>query len=83
LPPLLALGSNYYYLKKIIAKMLHLIQRCTIMNRFGRFLGRISAETCLKMDYFGSKSPKIALPPDTLNSGGWGLRPQTPVRLND
>jgi len=25
-----------------------------------KFLGRISAETCLKMDYFGSKSPKIA-----------------------
>jgi len=30
------------------------------MNKFGRFLGRISAETCLNMDYFSSKSPKIA-----------------------
>jgi len=30
------------------------------MNKFGRFLGRISAETSLKMDYFGSKFPKIA-----------------------
>jgi len=24
------------------------------MNKFRRFLDRISAETCLKMDYFGS-----------------------------
>jgi len=40
------------------------------MNKFERFLGRISAETCLKMDYFGNKSPKIAK--------RWGLRPQTP-----
>jgi len=31
-----------------------------MMNKFGRFLGRISAETCLKMDYFGSISLKIA-----------------------
>jgi len=30
------------------------------MNKFRRFLDRISAETCLKMDYFGSKFPKIA-----------------------
>jgi len=29
-------------------------------NEFGRFLGTISAKTCLKMDYFDSKSPKIA-----------------------
>jgi len=29
------------------------------MNKFRRFLGRISAETNLKLDYFGSKSPKI------------------------
>jgi len=27
-----------------------------MMNKFGRFFGRILAETCLKMDYFGSKS---------------------------
>jgi len=31
-----------------------------MMNKFGRFLGRISAETCLKINYFGSKFPKIA-----------------------
>jgi len=44
-------------------------------NKFGRFLGRISAETRLKMDYFGSKSPKIAK--------RWGLCPRPPFRLND
>jgi len=30
------------------------------MNKFRRFIGRILSEICLKMDYFGSKSPKIA-----------------------
>jgi len=45
------------------------------MNKFGRFLGRISAETCLKMDYFGSKSPKSP------SAGGFGSRPS--FRLND
>jgi len=36
-----------------------------------------------KMDYFGSKSPKITKrwPPDPLAYGGWGLRPQTPVQV--
>jgi len=43
------------------------------MNKFGSFLGRISAEAYLKMDYYGSKSPKIAK--------RWGLRPQTPVQV--
>jgi len=28
------------------------------MNKFRRFLFRISTETCLKMDYFASKFPK-------------------------
>jgi len=28
-----------------------MLQRHTIMNKFRRFLGRISAETCVKMDY--------------------------------
>jgi len=28
------------------------------MNKFRMCLGGISAETCLKMDYFGNKSPK-------------------------
>jgi len=41
------------------------------MNKFGSFLGRISAETCLKMDYFGSELSKIAK--------HWGFRPQTPL----
>jgi len=41
------------------------------MNKFGRFLDRISAEASLKMDYFGSKSPIIAK--------RWGLCPQTPL----
>jgi len=45
-------------------------ERCTIMNKFGRFIGRISSEISLKMDYFGSKSPKIAK--------RWGLCPQIP-----
>jgi len=30
------------------------------MKKFRRFLGKNSAETCLKVDYFGSISPKIA-----------------------
>jgi len=41
------------------------------MNKFRRFLGKISAETCLKMDYFGSKSRKI--------SKRWELYSQTPL----
>jgi len=41
------------------------------MNKFRRFLGRISSKLCLKMDYFGSKSLKIAK--------HWRLRPQTPL----
>jgi len=45
-----------------------------LLNKFGRFLGRISAETCLKMDYFDSKSPKIAKR-CSLASGGWVLCP--------
>jgi len=57
------------------------------MNKLGWFLGRISAKTCLKMDYFCSKSLKIAkrwgLPPHPLASGGWGALPQYPrFRLN-
>jgi len=30
------------------------------MNKFRMFLGRISTKTCLKMNYFDSKSSKIA-----------------------
>jgi len=49
------------------------------MNKFGRFLGRISAETYLKMDYFGSKSQKIA----PLAFGGSGFASRLPFKLND
>jgi len=41
-----------------------------MMNKFGRFLGRISAKACLKIDYFDSKFFKIAK--------RWGFRAQTP-----
>jgi len=51
--------------------MLHLSTEPTI--KFRRFLSRISAETCLKIDYFGSKFPKTAK--------RWGLRPQTPFQV--
>jgi len=49
------------------------------MNKFGRFLDRISAKTCPKMYYFGSKSSKIAKrsPNSPLAFGGW----QTPVQV--
>jgi len=40
------------------------------------FLGRIAAKTNLKMDYFDSKSQKIAPCLRRL-----GLRPQTPVQV--
>jgi len=50
------------------------------MKKFRRFLGRISAETCLKMDKFGSKSQKLpsvgSSAPDPLVSGGWRLSPR-------
>jgi len=39
------------------------------MNKFQMFLDRILAETCLKMDDFGSKSLQIAK--------HWGFRSQT------
>jgi len=53
------------------------------MNTFGKFLSRNSAETCLKRDYFDSKSPKIAKkrqalgadPPDPFASGSWASPP--------
>jgi len=48
------------------------------MNKFQRLLGRISAETYLKLDYFGSKSQKIVK--------RWGVCPQTTLPtdpLND
>jgi len=45
------------------------------MNKFRRFLGIILAETCLKMDYFGSKSlSEIPLPPA---AGGFAPRPRS------
>jgi len=39
------------------------------MNKFRKFLGKISAKTCLKMDYFGSKSHKLP------SAGGSESRP--------
>jgi len=43
------------------------------MNKFGCFLGRISTETCLRTDYFGSKSPK--------SPSARGSASRTPFRL--
>jgi len=40
------------------------------MNKFRRFLGKISSDIRLKTDYFGNKFPKIAK--------RWGLRPPDP-----
>jgi len=40
--------------------MLHLSTETYNNEQVQRFLGRILSETCLKMDYFGSKFPKIA-----------------------
>jgi len=57
------------------------------MNKFGKILGRISAKTCLKMDYFGSKSPKIAkrwglcCPQTTLPPAAGGFASITPIRV--
>jgi len=45
------------------------------MYKFEKFLDRISVETCVKMDYFGSKSQKIAK--------RWGRAPRLPMSLND
>jgi len=55
--------------------MLHLSTGTYNNEQVLKVLGRILVETCLKMNYFGSKSPKIVK--------RWELRPQTPFRLND
>jgi len=52
------------------------------MNKFEMFLGRILAEACLKMDYFGNKLeilPEAC--PKSPSSGGFA--PRSPFRLND
>jgi len=59
----------------LIAKMLHLIQRCTIMKKFRRFLGGISAETYLKWIVL------VINPPKSQSAGVSVHRP--PFRLND
>jgi len=41
--------------------MLHLSTERYNNEEVSKVLGRISSETCLKIDYFGSKSPKIAM----------------------
>jgi len=56
------------------------------MNKFRRFLGRISAKTCLKMNYFGSKSQKFAkrwslFPQASLPLRFPGAWPQTPIEI--
>jgi len=52
-------------------------------EKFGRFLGRISAETCLKIDYLVVNPQKLPsagdLPPEPLASGGCRLRFQASV----
>jgi len=45
------------------------------MNKLRRFLDRNSAETCLKMDYFGSRFQKSPSP--------GSASPQTLLRFND
>jgi len=39
--------------------MLHFSTETYNNEQVSKVFGRISAETCLKMDYFGSKFPKI------------------------
>jgi len=55
------------------------------MNKFGSFLGRISAKTCLKMNYYGNKFPQIAKPwsssPDPLPLAAEGFAPEAPVHV--
>jgi len=53
--------------------MLHLSTETYNNEQVSKVLGRISVEICLKIDYFGSKSPKIAK--------RWGLRFKTPVQV--
>jgi len=78
LGPLIALRSNNKYSNKIIAKMLHIsIHGRTIMNKFRRYLDRISAETCLniggsppesRLDLVNTECAKTLL---QLNISGW------------
>jgi len=53
------------------------------MNKFRKFLGRISAEHAQKWIILvvnpKNRQALGAPPPDLLASGGWGLRPQTLV----
>jgi len=72
--PLLALGFNNKYSNKVIAKMLHLSTEMYNNYKIRRFLGKISAETCLKMNYFGSIS---------LKSSNAGAHSQSPFKFNE
>jgi len=70
--------------------MLHLGTEIYNNEQISKVLGRILAETCLKMDYFGSmrKSKKIAkrrklYPQALLPPADWGFAPRPPFRLND
>jgi len=60
---------------KLLPKCNISVQKRTIMNKFRMFLFRISAETCLKMDYFAGKSPKSSIV--------GGSIPWSPFRFND
>jgi len=56
--------------------MLHLSTETFNNEQFSKlFLGRISAETCLKFDYSSSTSQ--------IFTKRWGLALRTPIRLND
>jgi len=57
----------------MIAKMLYLSTETYNNEQVSNVLGRNSAKTFLKMDYFDSKSPKI--------SKRWRLRPRIPVQV--
>jgi len=52
------LGFNNKRSNKSVAKMQHLSTETNNNESVSRVLFRISAETCLKMDYFASKFTK-------------------------
>jgi len=55
--------------------MLHLSTETYSNEQVSKVLGRVSAETCLKMDFFGCKCQKSP------SARGSALR--LPIRLND
>jgi len=67
--------------------MLHLSTETHNNKKVWKVFRQISTETCLEMDYFvvnpQDRQALGASPPDPLASGGLGLHPQTPSRLNE